>query len=173
MPAWPAAPRRSCAPAPSSERLPAAAGAGAACCRQGPVSACAPPNSARVESSRRCLGEVDRNNRKHNNKELGLTPRLPSHPTPLSMLCVLRPCRYGQLESVTSAVSDLLNKHEHTPAPLAELLRVSVVQWGDARLVRRLLLPARPFSASRWGGAPRAPGVPGAAGKGGGGGRHV
>lgn len=47
-------------------------------------------------------------------------------------VCALQ---YGQLEQVASSLVDALNKFEHTPPLVAELLRYSVAQWDDGRLV--------------------------------------
>ena len=43
--------------------------------------------------------------------------------------------RFQQLDTVTGALIDLLNKHEHVPAVLAELSEFAFVKYGDARLV--------------------------------------
>ena len=48
-------------------------------------------------------------------------------------VCALK---YDQLEVVTSTVAELLAKYDHTPEPVAELLRYSVATWDDTRLVR-------------------------------------
>lgn len=44
--------------------------------------------------------------------------------------------KYQQLDAVAGALIDALNKYEHTPPLVAELLRYSVAQWDDGRLVR-------------------------------------
>ena len=44
--------------------------------------------------------------------------------------------RFGQLEGVTAAVFDLLNKHEHLPGPLAGIAAFSAHRNNDNRLVR-------------------------------------
>lgn len=36
---------------------------------------------------------------------------------------------------MTSALVDLVSKQEHTPAPVAELLRYSIATYDDGRLV--------------------------------------
>eukprot|EP00887_Chlorella_sp_A99_P003643 scaffold7.g3643.t1 len=42
--------------------------------------------------------------------------------------------KYGQLEPVASALVDLVSKHEHTPIPVAAVLRYSIAQYDDGRL---------------------------------------
>lgn len=44
--------------------------------------------------------------------------------------------KYQQMDAVAAALVDSLNKYEHTPALVAELLRYSIAQWDDGRLVR-------------------------------------
>lgn len=44
--------------------------------------------------------------------------------------------KYQQLDAVTGALVDALNRFEHTPPLVAELLRYSVAQFDDGRLVR-------------------------------------
>ena len=43
--------------------------------------------------------------------------------------------RFGQLEGVTAALFNLLNKHEHLPAPLAHIAAFSARRNDDNRLV--------------------------------------
>lgn len=43
--------------------------------------------------------------------------------------------RFGQLEGVTAALFNLLNKHEHLPGPLAQLAAFSARRGDDNRLV--------------------------------------
>jgi hypothetical protein len=54
---------------------------------------------------------------------------------------VLAACalKYGQLESVASALVDALAKHEHTPPLVAELLRFSVAHYDDGRLAAAVI----------------------------------
>ena len=44
--------------------------------------------------------------------------------------------KYQQLDAVAATLVDALNRFEHTPPLVAELLRYSVAQWDDGRLVR-------------------------------------
>ena len=48
--------------------------------------------------------------------------------------------RFGQLEGVTAALFNLLNKHEHLPGPLAQLAAFSARRNDDNRLVNVLLI---------------------------------
>lgn len=43
--------------------------------------------------------------------------------------------RYGQLDVVGGALVDLMNKHEHLPAALAELAEYAAQHHNDPRLV--------------------------------------
>ena len=43
--------------------------------------------------------------------------------------------RYQQLDVVSGALVDVLNKQEHVPPVLAELADFAFVRYGDARLV--------------------------------------
>ena len=43
--------------------------------------------------------------------------------------------KYQQLECVAATLVDALNRHEHTPPLVAELLKYSIAQWDDGRLV--------------------------------------
>lgn len=54
---------------------------------------------------------------------------------------VLAACalKYQQLESVASALVDVLNRHEHSPPLVAELLRYSVAQFDDGRLAAAVI----------------------------------
>ena len=56
--------------------------------------------------------------------------------TTVMSLCALK---YGQLESVTGALMDLINMYEHTPVLIAELLSHSVTAHDDGRLVAAVL----------------------------------
>ena len=44
-------------------------------------------------------------------------------------------CRFGQLESVTNQLFNLLNKHEHLAAPVAALAAHPALRGDDSRLV--------------------------------------
>lgn len=44
--------------------------------------------------------------------------------------------KYQQMDEVAASMVDCLNKYEHTPPLVAELLKYSVVQFDDGRLVR-------------------------------------
>ena len=44
-------------------------------------------------------------------------------------------CRFGQLESVTNQLFNLLNKHEHLAAPVAALAAHPALRGDDGRLV--------------------------------------
>ena len=63
---------------------------------------------------------------------------------------VVAALKYNQLEGVSTALVDLLNKHEHTPAPVAELLRYSIAQYDDARLASGVALGGGGGSGQRW-----------------------
>lgn len=57
--------------------------------------------------------------------------------------------RFQQLDVVTGAAVDLLNKHEHVPVVLAELSEFALARHGDARLVSTLhSKQANPLAAS-------------------------
>lgn len=45
--------------------------------------------------------------------------------------------KYQHLDSVSAALVDLITQFEHTPAAIAEIVRYSVAEWDDVRLVRQ------------------------------------
>jgi len=49
--------------------------------------------------------------------------------------------RFGQLESVTNQLFNLLNKHEHLAGPLAALAAHPALRSDDSRLVGHSNLP--------------------------------
>jgi len=59
-------------------------------------------------------------------------PELAASASTVLAVCALR---YGQMESVTSTMVELINVYEHTPPLVAELLRHSVTTFNDGRLV--------------------------------------
>lgn len=44
--------------------------------------------------------------------------------------------KYGREESVAAGLVELISTREHSPGPVADLLRDSVAKWGSASLVR-------------------------------------
>lgn len=63
-------------------------------------------------------------------------PELAASASTVLAVCALR---YGQMESVTSTMVELINVYEHTPPLVAELLRHSVSTFNDGRLVGALV----------------------------------